>query len=256
MPETPPSQAVVLRRFGDLDRRLRAFEAIEKEVIPSKLGMYRTAKHAIRKGAQGEKSVLKELELLRLPVIVLRDLTFTSEAANANAQIDFIVLSFKGLYVVEVKNTAANMTIDYKDQFIKDANTSHEASMYSPYTQNEHHIEVLLDVCSRDDAPDYLRYFANEGTNRCHNLVVLANSEKVLHDEDATPALQRAVCRLDQMNNTILEIEDEFDRINNIDWDDMLVSAKYLISNRSASIRSVENYMAEFRETYCQADEE
>lgn len=95
------------------------------------------------KGKIGEKSVEAVLSLLpKNKYVVLNDLMFKN--GSYTTQIDHIVVSIYGIFVIETKNYKGwifgNANKDYWTQNI----WGHKYSLYNPLLQNENHISFLL----------------------------------------------------------------------------------------------------------------
>lgn len=94
-------------------------------------------------GLRGEHTVSRELHRLGGKYIILNDLMLRT--AHGTCQIDHVVLSPYGIFVIETKNISGKITgnDDWKEWYWggKDFNNT----IYNPVMQNLRHIEVLSD---------------------------------------------------------------------------------------------------------------
>lgn len=71
------------------------------------------------------------------------------EVHGLSAQIDYIVITRKHIYVIECKNLIGNIEIDHTGSFIRTYELfgkKIKEGIYSPITQNERHLQVLKEI--------------------------------------------------------------------------------------------------------------
>lgn len=95
-------------------------------------------------GLRGEHTVSKELHRLGVKYIILNDLMLRT--SHGTCQIDHVVLSPFGIFVIETKNISGKITgnDEWKEWYWvgKDFNKT----IYNPVMQNFRHIDVLSDT--------------------------------------------------------------------------------------------------------------
>lgn len=95
-------------------------------------------------GLRGEHTVSRELHRLGEKYIILNDLML--KTSHGTCQIDHVVLSPFGIFVIETKNISGKITgnDEWKEWYWigKDFNKT----IYNPVMQNARHIEVLSDI--------------------------------------------------------------------------------------------------------------
>ena len=95
-------------------------------------------------GLRGEHTVSRELHRLGGKYIILNDLMLRT--SHGTCQIDHVVLSLFGIFVIETKNISGKITgnDEWKEWYWvgKDFNKT----IYNPVMQNARHIEVLSDI--------------------------------------------------------------------------------------------------------------
>lgn len=96
-----------------------------------------------RSGRQGERRVARELR--RLPkrgFRVINDIHIPSTGGNT-VQIDHIVVSTRGIFVVETKNHSGRICGTEHDQYWEQRQMFSSRSFYNPLLQNASHIKAL-----------------------------------------------------------------------------------------------------------------
>lgn len=103
---------------------------------------------AARKGRRGEQIVAKELRSLkRRDTIVLNNVLLPS-AKGRTSQIDHIVISTRGIFVIETKSLAGRIVGSEHSQYWTQHLSSQSRQIYNPLLQNKGHIRVLTRVLS------------------------------------------------------------------------------------------------------------
>ena len=95
-------------------------------------------------GLLGEKQIAFELKNSGIDMYVLHDIYL--EKGDLSAQIDFLLITRRHLYVIECKNLFGNIEIDAKGNFIRHMNFGKaykKEGLYSPITQNQRHLKNL-----------------------------------------------------------------------------------------------------------------
>ncbi|MGL5330537.1 MAG: NERD domain-containing protein [Peptostreptococcaceae bacterium] len=164
----------------------------------------------LKYGAVGENNIYYELKNSFMPMVCLHDLRI--EYKGLVAQIDFIVITTKNIYVIECKNLVGDIVVNDKGEFIRykkntyGKNVSKEG-MYSPIVQNERHINVLKELLR-----DKLEY--KNKLKRIESLVVCANPKTVINKKYASSEIANKIIRHDQLIDRISSIE----KNKKIDW--------------------------------------
>lgn len=105
----------------------------------------------IRKGKRAEKSVAKELKRLRKrDNIVLNDLLIPS-ATGRSSQIDHVVVSRRGIFVIETKSHAGRITGSEHSQYWQQHLSDRSKTLYNPLLQNRAHIRTLRRLIPETD---------------------------------------------------------------------------------------------------------
>lgn len=150
-------------------------------------------------GLDGEQRVMYELKHLKVPALIIHDLTLFDKNAE-QSQIDFVVLTANCGFVIESKSLTGNVTInsdgDFKRQFVNNEGKVYKTEgMYSPIRQNEIHIDVLNDFISNNKL---IKNYPIE------SIVVISNSKTIINKSYASKNIKDIIVKYDQLDNKIL----------------------------------------------------
>ena len=111
---------------------------------------------AARKGRKGEKIVAKELkDLKKRDYIILNNLILPT-STNRTSQIDHIVVSTRGIFVIETKSLAGRISGSEHSQYWTQHMASQSRQIYNPLLQNASHIRVLRRLFPEMDADFFI----------------------------------------------------------------------------------------------------
>lgn len=161
-------------------------------------------------GLAGEQNIAFELKNSGLDMFILHDIYLEYE--DLSAQIDYLIVAKKNVYVIECKNLIGNIDIDAKGSFIRTYELygkKVKEGIYSPITQNERHLNVLKSV--RKVAKNALSKFFFEMSfeNSYKSIVCLANPKTILNDRYAKKEVKEKVIRADQLIGHMKKMEKE-----------------------------------------------
>ena len=98
---------------------------------------------ARRSGRRGEKVVAKELgRLKKKDYIVLNDLLLPT-VNGKTSQIDHVVVSTRGIFVIETKNHAGRISGSEQGQYWQQHLSSQSRGFYNPILQNRSHLRAV-----------------------------------------------------------------------------------------------------------------
>lgn len=160
-------------------------------------------------GLQGEKSIAFELRNSGLDMYVLHDIYL--EAGELSAQIDYLLVTRKHIYVLECKNLIGNIEVDNEGNFIRSyelAGKRIREGIYSPITQNQRHLQVIkeLGMQRRKNIFSKIRFDKNFEESY-KSLIVLANSKTCLNAKYAKKEIKTQIVRVDQLINRLKEMD-------------------------------------------------
>lgn len=199
------SETIILKESNDAKNYLEKLEAL----LPNASGDIRDQLQKeiaiTTAGIIGEEKILFELKHSNADMVVLHDI-YIESANGLSAQIDFLIVTPKIIFVVECKNLVGNINITADGSFIRTltyGQHKHKEGIYSPITQSERHLSVLKDVISENT--NWLKSFIlKHNFNTFYKpLIVLANPKTVLYDRYAKKEIKDQVIRADQLISTI-----------------------------------------------------
>lgn len=172
-------------------------DKIEKQITVARYGVY------------GENNIAFELKNSGMDMYILHDIYL--EYGDLSAQIDYIVVTRKRVYVLECKNLFGNIEIDNTGSFIRNYEISGRKireSIYSPITQNERHLNVIR-LLRKDSKSNFItkRLFENGFADTYKSLIVLANPKTVLYAKYAKKEVKEKIIRADQLICKIKEMD-------------------------------------------------
>ncbi|MDE7345817.1 MAG: NERD domain-containing protein [Muribaculaceae bacterium] len=107
---------------------------------------------ARRSGRRGERMVAKELGKLRKKdFIVLNDLMLPASNGRTS-QIDHVVVSTRGIFVIETKNHAGRISGAEHAQYWQQHLSSQSRGFYNPLLQNRSHLRAVRRLLPKADA--------------------------------------------------------------------------------------------------------
>ncbi len=165
-------------------------------------------------GIYGEDALMFELKNSHLPMYIMHDLFF--ELNGLKAQIDYLIVTRKIVFIIECKNLYGNITIDNNGNFTRELMMGkyyRKEGIYSPITQNQRHLDMIREI-RRSSKPALLRSFFDSGFNDNYkSIVVLANTKSILKMKYAPNEIKEKVVKVDGLISYIKKLNDLNDRI-------------------------------------------
>ena len=110
-------------------------------------------------GVKGEESIAFELKNSGIDMFILQDIYL--EYKDLSAQIDYIIITRKRIYILECKNLIGDIEINSNGDFIRTYQLKGKKikeGIYSPITQNARHLQILKEqfrkIIVQPDTPD------------------------------------------------------------------------------------------------------
>lgn len=164
-------------------------------------------------GESGEQNIVFELKNSHMPMYVMQDIYI--EHDGLTAQIDFIIVTAKLIFLIECKNLYGNIEINDNGDFIRTINYGNmnvKEGIYSPVSQNKRHMELLKIVQSEKRNKITAAAFRHWFYDNYKSIVVLANPKTVLKTHGAKKEIREQVIRADRL---IQYIQDEYEKSKN-----------------------------------------
>lgn len=155
----------------------------------------------VEAGIKGENTIRFELANSHIPMYVLHDLYL--EHGGLSAQIDYLLVTRKVIFVLECKNLQGNIEINSSGDFIRTftyGKRSKKEGIYSPITQNRRHLELIRQIRAAEKTNPLSKMMFERGFYQNYQaVVVLSNPKTILNARYAKKELRQQVIRADQL---------------------------------------------------------
>ena len=200
---------VFLKESTTMDEQMAALHEAKKNAAPEMAKRIDRDIQNLNAGSYGESSIAFELKNSNFPMFILHDLYLEHEGLSA--QIDFLIVTRRHIYVVECKNLYGNIDVDNSGNFTRvvrrNGRTSKEG-MYSPITQNQRHLELIKQIRAKDKTNLLTQtIFEKAFYDTYIPLVVLANAKTVVNARYAKREVKEKILRADQITQYIRDFE-------------------------------------------------
>lgn len=218
------TKPVFTKEFTKNNKQLEELENLLDSANQNSKSLIENDIKRLKYGLVGENNIYYELKNSFMPMVCLHDIRI--EYDGLTAQIDFIVITTKNIFVIECKNLIGDISITDKGEFIRYKKNSYgklisKEGMYSPIVQNERHINLLKELLK-----DKLGY--KNKLKRIESLIVTANPKTVINKKYAPKDIKDKIIRHDQLIEYISSIENN----KKIEWvfieEDMMSISNYL----------------------------
>lgn len=172
-------------------------QGIEKQIAYAQYGLI------------GESNIAFELKNSNMDMYILHDIYL--ECDDLSAQIDYIIVTRKSIYVIECKNLIGNIDVNNRGEFTRTyelLGRKIKEGIYSPITQNQRHLNVIKALGMKSRTNIIARtMFEKAFDENYKSLVVLANPKTVLNVKYATKDIKEKIIRADQLISKIKEMD-------------------------------------------------
>lgn len=195
------SKSVFLKEDSDTDKYIAKLIDLQKKATGNIRDKIDLEIKLASIGQFGEKNIAFELKNSGIPMYILHDIYL--EVDDLTAQIDYIVVTEKIIFVLECKNLIGDITIDKDGNFIRDYQLGKRKireGIYSPITQNARHLELLRQI-RRTSKNNIISKFLFDKyfDDNYKSLVVLANPKTIINDRYAKKEIKDMIIRADQL---------------------------------------------------------
>ena len=190
---------VFLKETSDAEAYIEKLEALLQTADEDSRKKIQKQIKLAQYGLEGENKVAYELKTSGMDMYVLHDICL--ETGDLSAQIDYIVVTRKLVYVIECKNLYGNIEIDNGGNFVRQIGpSSPKEGIYSPITQNQRHLRVLKEIRKESKGNFLLKMAFEKFFEENHkSVVVLANPKTYLNAKYAPKEVKQQVIRADQL---------------------------------------------------------
>ena len=198
-------------------------------------------------GIRGEDNICYELKSSYIPMYVIHDLYLTYN--DLSAQIDYLLITDKKIYIVECKNLYGNIEIDSNANFVRTITVNGKKTkkgIYSPIEQNNKHLR-LIEGIYKEKTNMLSSLLGKDGfSDRFETIVVLANPDTYLNNRYAKKDVKAKVIRAD---NLIEYINNKNKQSKNSEWSKtrMLEEVNFFLDKNKDNLndytKKYENYL-------------
>lgn len=220
---------VFLKDTSDTDAYITKLQDLLAQAQAEKISLIQKQINIANAGKYGEANIAFELKNSGMDMYILHDIYL--ECGGLSAQIDYLVVTRKHIYIIECKNLIGNIEIDNTGAFIRKYELSGKfikEGIYSLITQNQRHLHVLKEV-RKNSMGNFITkmLFEKIFENNYQSIVVLANPKTYLDARYAPKEIKQQVIRADQLISYIRKKDNEMKE--EMSHDMMLGLAKFYL---------------------------
>ncbi len=194
-------EPIFLKEDSNAQKQLAVLQELRKQASGETASKLDEEISRVNAGVYGENAIHFELANSHIPMYILQDLYL--EYDGLTAQIDYLLITRKHVYVIECKNLYGNIEINNAGDFLRTVyagQRTHKEGIYSPITQNRRHLELIKAMRGAERSNVLTKaLFENSFYETYRSIVVLANPKTVLYDRYAKKEIKNQVIRADQL---------------------------------------------------------
>lgn len=207
-------------------------------------------------GVKGEESIAFELKNSGIDMFILQDVYL--EYKDLSAQIDYIIITRKRIYILECKNLIGDIEINSSGDFIRTyllKGKRIKEGIYSPITQNARHLQILKQLRATSKGNIFSRKIFEKYFDETYkSIVVLANPKTVLNAKYAKKEVKEQIVRADQLVQKIKMLDANItDMMSEKEMRD--IADFFLANNKEERLDYAEKYQ-QILEKYTKTEEE
>lgn len=237
-------EPIFLKEVSTSHQQLQALENLKQKASEQIRKQIEKDIEFVKYGIKGEEQIAFELKNSHIPMYILHDLYF--EVGGLSAQIDYLLITRKGIFVVECKNLFGDITINEKGDFIRNIKYGGKAmkeGIYSPVTQNKRHLEIIKALRMEEKKNILTKAFYDKNFYSIyHSVIVLANPRTILKDHYAPKVIKEQVIRVDQLINHIKRVNNSLELANSSDKNMKELALYFLSKHREQRIDYTKKY--------------
>lgn len=200
-------------------------------------------------GIKGEERIAFELRNSGMDMYVLQDMCL--EYGGSTAQIDYMIVTRKRVYIVECKNLIGDVEVNSSGEFIRNYNLHGKMireGTYSPITQNIRHLQIIKEIRKNTKSNIITKeIFERHFEDKYKSIVVLANPKTILNVKYAKREMKEQIVRADQLIRRIKEMDKQVK--STMSQKEMLEIVNFFLEkdnpDRTGYEKKYENFVAE-----------
>jgi len=228
---------IFIKDFSYENDQLKELIELSNKVVSYKKKLIERDINFIKQGLDGEHNVYYELKNSFIPMLCLHDIRL--EYNNYIAQLDFIIITNKFVYVLETKKLNGDIEITKDGDFIRTFKSTSgkeykKEGMYSPISQNERHINILREILVKEKLVRTLPI---------RSAVVIANPKSILNKVKCPKCIQNNIYKYDQINNLLRkELNDRSNDKNNLEKHSYEIAYYLICHNKPIKFNNIAKY--------------
>ena len=198
-----------LKKGNSAEEYIRKLEELKAEATGEVKKEIEAQLAMAKYGLIGEQKIAYELKNSGIDMYILQDVYL--EHNELSAQIDYVVITEKHIYIIECKNLIGSIEVNNSGEFIRSFEVGGrkiKQRIYSPIEQNERHLRRINELYESTQRNSIIKkLFEDSIDNRCKTLVVLANPETMLYAKYAKKEIKEQIVHIDLLIKRIKEID-------------------------------------------------
>lgn len=245
-------EPVFFKDDSSAEAQLAALQELKKTATGEVVEEIEQEIRRVDAGIYGEKSVRYELENSHIPMFVLHDLYL--ECEGLTAQIDYMIITRKHVFILECKNLYGNIEINSAGDFVRTVTFGRHTKkegIYSPITQNRRHLELIKQIRGAERSNFLTKaIFEKYFYDSYRSVVVLANPKTILNARYAKKEVRDQVIKVDQLAEYIRKVDADPKADTSSERDMQELAQFFLNAHKEQS----PDYVAKFKDR-CKSEE-
>ncbi|HEY8889652.1 MAG TPA: NERD domain-containing protein [Clostridium sp.] len=194
------TKPIFIKKFTRDNEQLKDLIELSNKVVSGKKRLIDRDIMLLKYGLDGENNVSYELQNSFIPMLCLHDIRLQFE--DYIAQLDFVLITYKFIYVLETKKLNGDIEINSDGDFIRTIKSNagkaiKKEGIYSPITQNQRHVKILKDILIREKIIKAIPI---------NSAVIIANPKTIMKKTKCPKVIQNLIYKYDQLT-TLLNTE-------------------------------------------------
>lgn len=219
------NEPIFMKEFKKENQQLIDLIELSEKVVSDKKENINKDIAFLKQGLDGEQNVAYELKNSFIPMLILHDIRL--EFNDYVAQMDFILITHKFIYVLETKKLNGDIEITRDGDFIRSFKTNagkvfKKEGIYSPISQNTRHITILKEILTKTGL---IKSYPIKSA------VIIANPKAILNKAKCPKTIQNQLYKYDQLTVLVKKELDKFKEEMTYREKQMYEIAEFLLMN-------------------------
>ncbi len=231
------NEPIFMKEFKKENQQVIDLIELSKKVVSDKKGNIDKDIAFLKQGLDGEQNVAYELKNSFIPMLILHDIRL--EFNDYVAQMDFILITHKFIYVLETKKLNGDIEITRDGDFIRSFKTNagkvfKKEGIYSPISQNTRHVTILKEMLTKTGL---IKSYPIKSA------VIIANPKTILNKAKCPKTIQTQLYKYDQLTVLVKKELDKFKEEMTYREKQMYEIAEFLLmNNKPISFDNIAKY--------------